>query len=102
MIPTENVKYALVIGEKPPYDAVTNPQERKWDDFLSSVLPKLPTNGKTQKIHDNIWLIPLDTEMRFLCVLFEWANNFQIPLRILFLDEPPDWIKYPSDTVKKS
>jgi hypothetical protein len=97
---SNNAKFALVIAEPtkplPGVDAV-----RKWKEFLYNIQTNLRPSEAILKIHENVWLIPLDTEMRFLTQLFDWAYGVEIRLRILFLDAEPNWIKYPPDAEAK-
>jgi hypothetical protein len=92
-------KFALVIAEysKNIHDA---PDTLKWQEFLGTATLPFPTTEHSARIHENIWLIPLHSEMPFLSALFLRAHEKGIPLRVLFLDEPPDWIKYPPDAQK--
>ncbi|HZL79341.1 MAG TPA: hypothetical protein VFC17_10860 [Candidatus Limnocylindrales bacterium] len=91
---SKNAKFALVIGE-PPKNSFREPNLEKWKDFLGCVPQFARPNKETKMIHENVWLIPLDSGMRFLAQLFDLANGKNIPLRILFLDEEPDWLQYP-------
>ena len=59
---------------------------------MNAVLPE-----GTQKIHENVWLLPLANGLPFLAKLIDWGNSYSIPIRILFLAELPIWIKYPPD-----
>ena len=91
---SKNAKFALVIGE-PPKNSFREPNLEKWKDFLGCVPQFARPNKETKMIHENVWLIPLASGMRFLAQLFDLANGKNIPLRILFLDEEPDWLQYP-------
>ncbi len=89
----ENAKFALVIaGAKPMFGG---PDLDKWNSFVTSVRNNVRRVEEMLIMHDNVWLIPLETEMRILCGLLEWGIDMQIPLRILFLQSEPDWIQYP-------
>ncbi len=99
MNPIPNVKFAFVIAEAPKYPSATEP-ERTWQSFLTNVRNIQAPHEKTTTIHDNVWLIPLSTEMTFLTTLFGLANDWNIPLRILFLNDEPDWIRYPKPASK--
>jgi hypothetical protein len=96
MIPTGNSRFALVIAERPPSDMNDVPISR-WDRFLDDIQKNIKPCRGMQKIHENVWLLPLETGIPFLGRLMEWADGYHIPLRILFLDEEPDWIKIPPD-----
>ena len=92
---SKNAKFAFVIAEHPKneYGEV---DKRKWQEFLASAKPNEKKGKGTLTIHENVWQIPLDTELPFLSHLCEWAIPMKIPLRILFLNEPPEWIQYPA------
>ena len=93
---SNNAKFALVIAEArknehPESDAAS------WNQFVAQVPKKARPSPETQTIHDNVWLIPMDTGIPFLVRLFDLSNGSNIHLRILFLDAEPDWIQYPPD-----
>ena len=92
-------RFALVVLEAPK-NQYNETDTAKWQQFLDNLPRNTQTIGKKPTIHDNIWLIPLQTEMPLLARIFLWAADYRIPLRILFLHEEPDWIKYPPDAPK--
>jgi hypothetical protein len=93
---SKNAKFALVIAE-----ARKNEQHESdaasWSQFIAQVPKQARPSPETQTIHDNVWLIPMDTGIPFLVRLFDLSNGSGIHLRILFLDAEPDWIQYPPD-----
>jgi hypothetical protein len=101
MNPSQNAKYALVMAENKEPIVATN-QNGEWIRFLSTIANKRESDQPLERIHGSVWLIPLSTGMPFLAVLFSEARAGSIPLRILFLDEKPDWIKYPPDVAAKA
>jgi len=88
-----NAKYAIVIGEA--QSSQNYDRRRRWQEFAASVEHNAQSSADTKTIHDNVWLIPLATNMRFLGQLLEWGRMSGIVLRILFVDEEPDWVVYP-------
>jgi len=93
---SKNAKFALVIAEARKNDDQES-DAASWSAFVAKV-PKLARpSQETQRIHDNVWLIPMDTGIPFLVRLFDLSNGANIHLRILFLDAEPDWIQYPPD-----
>jgi hypothetical protein len=94
---SHNAKFALVIAE-----AADTPGGREarqnWQDFLATLNRYGWPLEHTKRIHDNTWLIPLDREMHFLGRLLDNGRSGKTLLRILFLDEEPDWIEYPPPT----
>jgi hypothetical protein len=89
-----NAKFALVIAEWIKNEQ-GSPHFGKWQEFQTNLPRFAPRNAETKMIHENVWLIPLDSGMRFLCQLFEFASGMGISLRILFLDSEPEWLQYP-------
>src|ERR1019366_6319824 len=89
-------RFALVVFERPK-DQFGRLNEEQWQNFAHNVPSNTKTTGKTPTIHDNIWLTPLQTETPFLIRLCASALNYGIPIRILFLHDEPDWIKWPPD-----
>jgi hypothetical protein len=96
---SQNAKFALVIAEEPPLSP--DPSERNWGNFMDNVPNKGPLSQGNELIHNNVWLIPLSTGLPFLGKLTGLATVWKIPLRVLFLEEKPDWILYPPDSAKK-
>jgi len=101
LIPGMNIhlepKFAFVVAERPKYNpasGVPDPEE-KWQGFLGNAknIPKPPEG--MQKIHDNVWLMPLATGLPFLGQLIQWADSYRVAIRILFVDEAPNWLQYP-------
>ena len=93
---SKNAKFALVIAEA----RRNNNQETdaaSWNEFVAKVPRHARPSQETHRIHDNVWLIPMDTGIPFLVRLFDLSNGANIQLRILFLDAEPDWIQYPPD-----
>ncbi len=54
----QNTKYALVVAEYPK-DQYRENDKAKWGEFLGTVMSPFPQPKNTQRIHDNIWQIPL-------------------------------------------
>ncbi|HEX3718389.1 MAG TPA: hypothetical protein VH595_10520 [Verrucomicrobiae bacterium] len=53
------MKFALVISEVPPYNAIDNPQELAYHNFLHNIPQKAPPTKNTEKIGEHVYLIPL-------------------------------------------
>jgi hypothetical protein len=87
-------KTALVIAEthrnKTDYAA-----SAEWQNLLLNIQRNLPPAGKTERITENVWMIPIDTELHFLATLIQCMKSFGIPIRVLFFDETPAWVKNP-------
>ena len=93
---SKNAKFALVIAEARKNEEHES-DAASWNEFVANVPKQARPNEETQTIHDNVWLIPMDTGIPFLVRLFDLSNGANIHLRILFLDAEPDWIQYPPD-----
>ena len=93
---SNNAKFALVIAEARKNEHHES-DAASWSQFVAQVPKKARPSQETQWIHDNVWLIPMDTGIPFLVRLFDLSNGSGIHLRILFLDAEPDWIQYPPD-----
>ena len=93
---SKNAKFALVIAEARRNER-RETDAASWNEFVAKVPQQARPNQETQTIHDNVWLIPMDTGIPFLVRLFDLSNGSDIHLRILFLDAEPDWIQYPPD-----
>lgn len=93
-----DAKFALVIAERLKYRPSTgNDHLKNWSNFEGNIKQNVLQPEGTQTIHDNIWLIPLSNGLPFLAELLRWGGSYSIPIRILFLAEAPEWIKYPPD-----
>jgi hypothetical protein len=91
-----DAKYALVIAERKEFrSALGTEPTRQWLDFLGNVQRTADSPSGTQKIHENVWLLPLATGLPFLGKLVDWSGSFEVSIRILFLEEVPNWIEYP-------
>lgn len=101
-IPFPQPQFALVIAAQPEYSARIPEPERKWREFLGNLERNGRITERIKTIHENVWLIPLHSDMPFLMRLFDWGNGMGIPLRILFLDDEPKWIKYPASETEKT
>src|ERR1700733_2741311 len=88
------VCFALVVLEIPnPY--IPKPKGQTLDDILGNAKKRAMPSQAIQSLEQNVWLIPLHTDILFLSHLLAEASNANIPLHILFLHERPDWIKQP-------
>jgi hypothetical protein len=67
------------------------------EDFFNERAADDTASRKTERITENIWLIPIDSELLVLAALVQALKDFDVPMRVLFLEEAPDWIKYPPD-----
>ena len=73
-----------------------------WTQFVSSLEGTGLQRGDKMHLHQNLWLIPLETDMIALTKLVHRAEAAGIPIRVLFLAEAPNWIKSPPDARESS
>lgn len=88
----QNAKFVLVIADYP--EKLGDIASSKWEIFLTTANKNKSTDVETRKILKNVWQIDLKTEMNVLIYVMNLAKMNSIPLRILFLDDAPDWIHY--------
>ncbi len=92
----KNAKIALVIAE-PIKSKAGYADQDTWRSFLASIQKNVKQIEGIDCFHENVWQIPLDNGLPFLVELLRWAGGIGIQIRVLFLEEAPDWIKYPPD-----
>jgi len=93
------VRYAVVALECPdPY--IPKPKGQTLYDILDRSKKRATPSPSIEILQQNVWLIPLHTDMLFLIHLLAEASNANMLLHILFLHERPDWIKMPPDAPK--
>ncbi len=66
--------------------------EEKWLGFLTSCGNKSETNEKAQRLSENCWLIPLQSNLSILGTLLAEAKRFQLGCRVLFFEEAPQFV----------
>ena len=88
------MKHALVIAEL-PQSKTRDEGQTIWLGFLEYVRRIGEHPKETIQLAENVWQIPLDNGLIFLGKMLELAETNQIPMRVLFLDELPAWIKHP-------
>ena len=72
--------YALVIVEKP---------KNGWPDGLDFYAHEMPIEEGCRRIHENSWLIRLDTDLLSLANLIRLAHEAKLPSSTLFFDDKP-------------
>jgi hypothetical protein len=95
-----NAKYALLIAQPHKEDKWFYVSD-SWKNFLTNLQQNIPPAGKTERIAENVWLIHLESELPVLSTLIDTLRSYTIPIRLLFLEDAPDWIKYPPDAETK-
>jgi len=89
-----NMHSALLFVDVPGrLEGIDNLQsEEKWLGFLNNCGNKSQTNEKAQRLSENCWLIPLQSELLILGTLLTEAKRFQLGCRVLFFDEEPKFL----------
>jgi hypothetical protein len=83
-------KFVLVIAQmhqKHPECAVSS----DWKQFQLNRRQFLAPVVKTEQIAENIWQIPLDSDLLFFASLIQQMRDFHIPIRVLFFEDKPEW-----------
>jgi hypothetical protein len=90
-----NMHSALLFVDVPGrLEGIDNLQsEEKWLGFLNNCGNKSQTNEKAQRLSENCWLIPLQSELSTLGTLLAEAKRFQLGCRVLFFEKEPQFIK---------
>jgi hypothetical protein len=85
---------ALVIAEPHKNEPVLA-VSREWTSFLLNTSQNLPPDEKIERIAANCWLIPLDSGLHYFSALIQLLKRFEVPVRVLFLDDAPSWSRHP-------
>jgi hypothetical protein len=93
---SKNAKFVLVILEPPAGIVYGKMPTDQWKDFLGNTPNTTPPAEGVSKIHENVWLIPLDKNMPLLMELLSRSHSRGIRSYILFLSDEPDWLKGPA------
>lgn len=94
-----NAKFALLIAEIPKKPTIRlaktgGAEIDSWQQFLKTS-KEISAQAKTiQQLHCNIWQCDLKTELIALCKIILAADTLGVPMRVLFLEESPDWLQY--------
>ena len=73
--------------------AVTIPERTKperwqaWLGFQQERAPRSTTTGGSERLAENVWLIPRDNGVSLLASLVHDAEQFQLPCKVRFLTE---------------
>jgi hypothetical protein len=87
------VNWMLVIAEAPKY-APPNPLPPAYSDFVRNIEKNVPPPEGTQRIHDNIWLLPITGASQWLGSLALWTAQYGVSLRVSYLEKEPHWTVY--------
>jgi hypothetical protein len=92
---SQNAKYALVIAEG-VRDEHGHEDLLTWRNLVLNIQEISNRAKNTLKIHDNVWLIPLENELPALGAFLQKLTEYnKIHVRGLFLAEFPAWLEWP-------
>ena len=90
-------KYALCIIPVPNPDLPGSVTKDTLNSFWQNVQTPELKKGGTLQLTENVWQIPLGSKLTSLGTLTHAAGVSGMPIRVLFLEETPNWIKSPQD-----
>jgi hypothetical protein len=94
LIGMNNAKFALAVATK-----LSNQTEHiefySYNKFLEAIRHKIPPLAGTEAISENVWQIHLENGLFSLAEILNEAKGWRIPVRVLFFEYEPDWIKHP-------
>jgi len=89
-----NAKFALLIAETHRIDA-NRATSGAWQNLALNWRSALPPDEEKYRLTENVWLIHLDSGLLVLAGLVRGMKDYSVPVRVLFLDEPPIWSQWP-------
>jgi len=81
----------LIVIENP-----TDPKDESWTRWreMLKTLESIRTRTKEiEKFSENVWLLPLQNNLRVLNELLHETDDFRLKYRVLFLKKKPQWIR---------
>jgi hypothetical protein len=94
----KSANFALLIVE-PMKNEAGYANKDGWNDFLLRVERTLTHSKGIQCFHENVWLIPLSSELHTLCEIIQLCPARKVQSRVLLLEESPAWLKCPPDAI---
>lgn len=89
------MKYALIIADVPKFDLAKFPEEQHKNvaqfEYNISHVPTKDTEI-AERLGLGVYLIPLGKTLPVLTDVLYNAKRLNIPLRVLFLDQKPEWV----------
>ena len=86
------MKCALVVVVDPRRQQA-DPRQDAFRNFLGTLEGRLPKDEPVTRLSDAVILFPLESSMHSFANTVHHTEQFPVELRILFLDEAPDWIE---------
>ena len=96
-----NAKFALIVAEKirlPPYEHI---EFASYHKFLEEVRYHTPPLLGVEPLSENVWQIRLTDGLYALSEILREAKTRQIPVRVLFFENEPQWLNQPPSDLNK-
>jgi hypothetical protein len=91
-----NAKFALIIAAPLKSPTAIEPT-RYYNTFLNNIRLHTPPLKGIESLSDNAWQIDLRNGLDTFQTIIHEAKGWLVSLRVLFVEDAPDWIKYPAD-----
>jgi hypothetical protein len=89
----------LIVLTLPELDAAAKPTDMdyfdQWKQLCNKIRGILKTNQEVTMLGQNVFLIPAKTDLPVAVEILGLAKTYQIRYRVLYLDQPPDWVDSP-------
>src|SRR5580693_6538427 len=89
----------LIVLTLPELDAAANPTDMdyfdRWKQLCYKTRGILKTNLEVTTLGQNVFLVPAKTDLPVAVEILGLAKTFQIRYRVLYLDQPQDWVDSP-------
>lgn len=82
--------YALIVFANPTIDNQNEWQQ--WQNILNSLENARNNNADIEKIHENVWLLPLQNELPLLARILNDSNHAEINQYVSFFEKKPLFI----------
>jgi hypothetical protein len=89
-----SAKVALVIASKNSTDQPFSP-DRAYHSLVNNIRTTNPPLEGIESIAENVWQIDLSNGLKALSCILEGAIEWKVPVRVLFLDDVPNWSNHP-------
>lgn len=81
----------LLIVERP--DQTTNPGIQAWQRHQQVLAAIAAHSQRIEVLGDNLWLIPLDSELSTFVDLVREARDLKLTCRALFFQDALQWVR---------
>ena len=91
-----NAKLVLIVASKIRADESFD-EGNAWHNFLRNIRTHMPPLEGVESLAENVWQIDLTNGLKGLSEILREAIAWKVPIRVLFFEEAPVWLKYPPD-----